>query len=141
MKLRWLSISIFSSFTDLVVSISWFYIFKLYGIWFSLLLFIIIAWNLSGLAIMLLFLNQSTADSDSFSSVRRRSFRFLQVTAMVLSSAKLCKSDFVSYKNKPFITMLSRIEPSIEPCGTPESIVLKKLDILLVFTLCFRCFK
>ena len=141
MKLRWLSISIFSSFTDLVVSISWFYIFKLYGIWFSLLSFIIIAWNLSGLAIMLLFLNQSTADSDSFSSVRRRSFRFLQVTAMVLSSAKLCKSDFVSYKNKPFITMLSRIEPSIEPCGTPESIVLKKLDILLVFTLCFRCFK
>ena len=141
MKLRWLSVSIFSSFTDLVVSISWFYIFKLYGIWFSLLLFIIIAWNLSGLAIMLLFLNQSTADSDSFSSVRRRSFRFLQVTAMVLSSAKLCKSDFVSYKNKPFITMLSRIEPSIEPCGTPESIVLKKLDILLVFTLCFRCFK
>ena len=141
MKLRWLSISIFSSFTDLGVSISWFYIFKLYGIWFSLLLFIIIAWNLSGLAIMLLFLNQSTADYDSFSSVRRRSFRFLQVTAMVLSSAKLCKSDFVSYKNKPFIKILSRIEPSIEPCGKPESIVLKKLDILLVFTLCFRCFK
>ena len=141
MKLRWLSISIFSSFTDLVVSISWFYIFKLYGIWFSLLLFIIIAWNLSGLAIMLLFLNQSTADSDSFSSVRRRSFRFLQVTAMVLSSAKLCKSDFVSYKNKPFIKMLSRIEPSIELCGKAESIVLNKLDILLVFTLCFRCFK
>ena len=141
MKIRWLSISIFSSFTDLVVSISRFYIFKLYGIWFSLLLFIITAWNLSGLDIMLLFLNQSTADSDSFSSVRRRSSRFLQVTAMVLSSAKLCKSDFVSYKNKPFIKILSRIEPSIEPCGTPESIVLKKLDILLVFPLCFRCFK
>ena len=49
------------------------------------------------LTIMLLLLNQSTADSDSFSSVWRRSFIFLQVRAMVLSSAKLCKSDFVRF--------------------------------------------
>ena len=78
---------------------------------------------------------QSTADSDSFSSVRRRSFRFLQVAAMVLSSAKLCKSDFVSHKNKSLIKMLNKIGPSIDPCGTPESMVLKKLNILLIFTL------
>ena len=82
---------------------------------------------------MLLFLNQSTADSDFFSSVGRRSFRFLQVRAMVLSSAKLCKSDFVNHKNKSFIKMLNRIGPSINPCGTLESIVLKKLDVLLIF--------
>ena len=37
--------------------------------------------------------------------------------------------------------MLNMIGPSTEPCGTPESIVLKKLDILLIFTLCFQCFK
>ena len=76
LKLSWLSIFIASNFTDLVVSISLLYIFDLCVIWFSLLLFIIIAWDLSGLAITLLFRNQSTADSDSFSSVRRRSFRF-----------------------------------------------------------------
>ena len=86
---------------------------------------------------MLLFLKQSTADSDSFSSVRRRSFRFLQVTTMVLSSAKLYKSDFFRHKNKSFIKMLNRIGPSIEPCGTLESTVLKKLDILSISTLCF----
>ena len=52
-----------------------------------------------------LFANQPTAVSDSLSSVWTRSFRFLQVTAMVLLSAKLCKSDFVTHKNKSFIKM------------------------------------
>ena len=89
---------------------------------------------------MFLVLSKSIADSDSFSSVRRRSFRSLQVTLMILSSAKLCNSDFVSHKNKSFIKTLNRNEPSIEPCGTPKSIALKKLDILLIFTLCFRFF-
>ena len=67
---------------------------------------------------MLLFLSQSIANSDSFSSVWRRLFKFFQVTAMVLSSAKLSISDLVSHENKTL--------PSIERCGTPESIVLKK---------------
>ena len=80
-----------------------------------------------------MFLNPSTADSDSFSSAWRGSFRFLQVTAMVLSSAKLCKSDFVSHKNKSFIKMLNRIGPRIDPCGTPESIVLKKTIYIVNF--------
>ena len=97
--------------------------------------------KLSRLVIMLLFLNQSTADSDSFSSVWRSLFKLLQVVTMVLSSEKLCKLDFVSHKNKSFVKMLNRIGPSTEPCGKPESVVLKKLDILLIFTLCFRCFK
>ena len=57
--------------------------------------------------IMLLLLNQSTADSDSFSSVRRRLFRFLQATATVLSSAKLCKSDFVCHTITRFASVLS----------------------------------
>ena len=90
-----------------LISILLLYIFNLCIIWFTLLLFIIIAWNLS--AILLLFLNQSTADSDSFQSVRRRSSRFLKVSVMVLSSAKLSKSDFVSHKNNSFINILNRI--------------------------------
>ena len=44
LKLSWLSISIPRNFTDLVVSISFYYIFNLCVIRFSLLLFIIIAW-------------------------------------------------------------------------------------------------
>ena len=52
---------------------------------------------------MLLFLSQSIANSDSFSSVWRRLFKFFQVTAMVLSSAKLSISDLVSHENKTFI--------------------------------------
>ena len=89
---------------------------------------------------MLLFLNQSTADSDSFSNVPRRSFRFLQLTAMVLSSAKLCKSDFVCHKNKSFIKNLNRIGPTTKAHGTPDSLALKKLDILLIFTLMLLTF-
>ena len=60
---------------------------------------------------------------------------------MVLSSAKSCKPDFFSHKNESFIKIVNSIGPSIEPCGTLESIVEKKLDIFLIFTLCFRCYK
>ena len=101
----------------------------------------IIAWNLSGLAIVILYLNRSTADSNSFSSVWRRSFKLFEVTEMVLSSAKFCKSDSASHKNKSFIKILNRIGPITGPCGTPESVTLKQLDILLIFKLCFWGFK
>ena len=57
-------------------------------------LHIIIAWNLSRLAIMLLFLNQSIADFEFFSSVWQRLAKLLQVAAIVLSSAKSCRSEF-----------------------------------------------
>ena len=56
---------------------------------------------------------------------------------MVLSSAKLCKSYFFSHKNKSFTKLLNRIGPSIEPRDPPESMVLKKLDILLIFNFVF----
>ena len=70
--------------------------------------------------IYVIFLHQYIAVSDSFSNVWKRLFKLLQVSAMVLSSAKLCKSDFVSHNNKLFIKMLNRVGPSIEPCRTPE---------------------
>ena len=38
----------------------------------------------------------------------------------------MTRSDLVSHENKWFIKMLCSIGPSIERCGTPESIVLKK---------------
>ena len=60
------------------------------------------------------------ADSNYFSKDWKGLFRFLKVTAMVLSSAKLCKSDFVSHMNKSFIKMLNRSGPSIESSGTPK---------------------
>ena len=50
----------------------------------------------------------------------------------------LSKSGFVSHNSKSFIKLLSRIGPSIEPCGILKRSVLKKLDILLIFTLCFH---
>ena len=40
-------------------------------------------------------------------------FRFLQATAMLLLSAKSCKSEFVSHKNNSFIKTENRIGPSI----------------------------
>ena len=59
---------------------------------------------------------------------------------MVLSSGKLCQSDLVGHKIKSFIKILNWIGPSIEACGTPEIIVLIKINILLISTLCFWCF-
>ena len=116
LKLRWLSISIPTKFKDLGFRIPLLYIFDLCVFWFSLLLFIIIAWNLSRLTIVLFFLNQSTADSGSCSRVWRRSFKLLHVITAILLSVKCFKSDFLSHKRKSYIKMSIRIGPSIEPC-------------------------
>ena len=116
LKLRWLSISIPTNFKDLGFPIPLLYIFDLCVNWFSLLLFIITAWNLSRLTMALFFLNQSTADSGSCSRVWRRSFKLLHVTTATLLSVKCFKSDFVSHKKKSYIKMSKRIGPSIEPC-------------------------
>ena len=66
-------------------------------------LFKIIALNLSALTIISLCLNQLTADSSSCFKVFKSSIKVLQVVVMVLSSAKLCKSNFLMHKNKSFI--------------------------------------
>ena len=78
---------------------------------------------------ILLFLIQSTVDSNSFSKDWKGSFRFLKVTAMVLLSAKLCKSEFVSHMNKSFLKMLNRRGPSIESSGTPKKNVYESRTI------------
>ena len=94
LKLSWLSFSIPSNFIDLVVSISLLYIFNLCVIWFSLRIVYHVIVPKPIYRCFWFFL-----------SVRRRSFRFLQVTAMLLLSAKLCKPDFVTHKDKSFIKM------------------------------------
>ena len=60
---------------------------------------------------------------------------------MVLSSAKLCKSDFLMHRNKSLRNILKRIEPNIEPCGIPDKIFWNALKMLFILTFCFRSFK
>ena len=60
---------------------------------------------------------------------------------MVLSSAKLCRSDFFSYKNLSLTNVLNTIRPSIEPCGLLDRIISKRLEMLLTDTFCFRSSK
>lgn len=63
---------------------------------------------------MLLCLNQSTADSDSVSSVQK-SFILLYATAVVLS---FTKSECSIHKQRSLRNILNRSGPSMETCGT-----------------------
>ena len=86
-------------------------------------LFKIIVENLSALVIISFCLNQLTADSDSCPKVFKvfkSPVKVLQVAVIVLSSAKLCKADFLMHRNKSLRNVLKRIGPNIEPCGTPD---------------------
>ena len=74
--------------------------------------------------------NQSIADSDHFSSVRGRSFILLHVTAVVLLSAKLSKSEYFSHKKRSLRNVLNRTETRMQPCGTPERIVSSLMQML-----------
>ena len=57
---------------------------------------------------------------------------------MVLSLAKLCKSDFLLHRNESLRNILKRIGPNIEPCGTPDKIFWNALKMLFILTFCFR---
>ena len=129
-----------SSFTDLVDSITLLSIDSLYLASLSFL-FKTIAWNLSALTIILFCLYQLTADSDSCSKVFKSPVKVLQVAVMVLSLAKLCKSDFLMHRNKSMRNILKRIGPNIEPCGTPDKIFWNALKMLFILIFCFRSFK
>ena len=49
----------------------------------------------------------------------------------VLSSAKLCTGAFLMQKKKPFKNAINNIGPTTEPCGTPEIMSLKSLQIII----------
>ena len=57
---------------------------------------------------------------------------------MILSSAKLCKSDFLMHGNKTLRNTLKRIEPNIELCGTPYKMFWNELKMLFILTFCFQ---
>ena len=75
-----------TEFSDLILLLS---IWDFSGIIFSVDLCRSINWNLARLSIMLLFLNQFAADSDSFFNVSSDASLFLDATEIILSSAKL----------------------------------------------------
>ena len=54
----------------------------------------------------------------------------------VLSSVKLWTDGFLMQKKKLFKYVLNKIDPTIEPCGTPEIMPLKSLLTLLIRTHC-----
>ena len=62
---------------------------------------------------------------------------FLEVAYKVLSSAVLARLAFFMNKNKSFLNKLNRIEPNIEPCGTPETNIFNRLLMLFILTFCF----
>ena len=82
-----------------------------------------VALNLSGFAIMSLFFIHSMALLVVTSGLFIRPWIVSSTAVLVLSSAKLCKSE-PSKKNMLLMNMLSDIGPSIDPCGTPGRIYL-----------------
>ena len=59
------------------------------------------------------------------------------VVDIVLSSAKLKRSDNFNVESRSLRNILNNIGPNIDPCGTPDSNVRKSLKKLLTFTFCF----
>ena len=60
---------------------------------------------------------------------------------MILSPAKLCKSDFLMHRNKSLRNILKRIGPNIEPCGKADKIFWNAVKTFFIVTFCFRSFK
>ena len=60
---------------------------------------------------------------------------------VILSSAKLCKSDFLIQRNKSLRNILKRIGRNIEHCDIPDKMFWNALKMLFILTLCFRSFK
>ena len=59
----------------------------------------------------------------------------------MLSSAKIANLALLIKRKKLFIKMLNKIEPSMEPCGTPDNRILKILSALFIWAPCGLLFK
>ena len=57
----------------------------------------------------------------SFSNSEISSFSEVETQEIVLSSAKLWRSEFLIYIKRSFMNKLKRIGPKIEPCGTLDT--------------------
>ena len=140
LNFNWSLIFIPSNFIEFVVLISLLSLINFCAAYVSFL-FRIIAWNLSEFTTISFSLNHPTESSPSASKIFIRSANWSQTAVIVLSSAKLCKSVFFKHKNKSLRNILNNIGPSIEPCGTPDRIFKKSLQMLLILTHCLRFLK
>ena len=59
------------------------------------------------------------------------------VADIVLSLAKLKRSNNFNVESRSLRNILNNIGPSLDSCGTPDSKVRKSLKKLLTFTFCF----
>ena len=80
------------------------------------------AWNLSGLPIILLFLNQSITISDPDCKMSISSKIVSTKADNVLPSAKLWSETSDTKKNRWFIDRLKNIGPNMKPWGTLDNI-------------------
>ena len=106
----------------------------------SFLEFVIIDWNLSVFTIILFVLNQFIAVSHSFRNFSKNSVQSLLPTYIVLSYARFASLASLIKKNKLFIKRLKRTGPRINPWGTPDKKIWKKLSLPFILTLCFLRF-
>ena len=83
---------------------------------------------------MLLFLNQFTADLDSFSNGSSNVSLFLDATENVLSPAKLQISEFFNNFSKSLRNILKRIRSKIDLWGNLEIKTCKELRMLSILT-------
>ena len=71
------------------------------------------------------FLLQLMDNLVSFFNTLMSSFILLLAVYIVLSSAKVASSLFLINKKQSFMTILNKMGPEIEPCGTPNKKYLK----------------
>ena len=71
------------------------------------------------------FLLQLMDNLVSFSNTLMSSFILLLAVYIVLSSAKVASSSSLINKKQSFMTILNKMGPDIEPCGTPNKKYLK----------------
>ena len=94
--------------------------------------------NLLGLKIIVLFLNQLIATSDARFKFEINFSKLFKFEDMVLLSAKLWMSAFLTDKNKSLMTILKKIRPRMEPSGTPDNKIWKRPSVLFILTFCWR---
>ena len=90
---------------------------------------------------MELSLKHCAAMFPSFSNSEISSFSELETQEIVLSSAKLWRSEFLIYTVRSFMNKLKRSGPRIEPCETPDKSNLEIQYVLLIWTLFFSSFQ
>ena len=93
-------------------------------------MFKIIAWNLSGLTIISLFLSQLTSERDSSSNANTKLYNL----------SKLGMSDLVNHESDSFSHILKKIGPNVDGCGTSKKKNVKHATSIISFHVFFSFF-